>query len=615
MFDRMGVAFHEKSGGIGSENMPWGGVRDLLDRFLWRFFHLNRASDLYSQLLRDDGEGHVVSKILHRLNAVFQVSEPDTARIPSSGPLIVTANHPFGAVEGLVLGSILLSVRPDVKLMGNSILKHVNIPEFRNTFIFVDPFGTKDSIRTNLRALREAIQWVRNGGALGIFPAGEVSHFQLRKRRISDPEWNDTVARIVKGTKASVVPVFFEGSNSGLFQMAGLLHPRMRTLMLAREMFNKSNRTIRVRVGRRIPHDKLAGFRDSEAMTQYLRMRTYMLENRGDGDSEKKRIDREGKSRRVPAYPAVAQPFKPDLLPGEVAALPLDQKLVDTKEFSVFYAENFQIPLLLCEIGRLREITFREDGEGTGRPIDLDVFDRYYTHLFLWHNETKRLAGGYRIGLTDRLPDMDGNPGLYTRTLFHYETEFFGRIDPAMELGRAFVCREYQKSYQPLMLLWKGIGRFVAARPQYRILFGPVSINSDYHSVSRDLIVAFSRTNEHTELARLVRGTNPVRLNPLTGSRLREASGLIWDIHDLSELISDIERDRKGIPILLKHYMKLGGKFLGFSTDRNFSDVVDALVMVDLTQVGSATLGRYMGEEGAESFLRFHNRGILADCA
>ncbi len=171
-----------------------------------------------------------------------------------------------------------------------------------------------------------------------------------------------------------------------------------------------------------------------------------------------------------------------------------------------------------------------------------------------------------------------------------------------MELGRAFVCKEYQKSYQPLMLLWKGIGRFVAARPQYRILFGPVSINSDYHSVSRDLIVAFSRTNQHTELARLVRGANPVRLNPLTGSRLREASGLIWDIHDLSELISDIERDRKGIPILLKHYMKLGGKFLGFSTDRNFSDVVDALVMVDLTQVGSATLGRYMGEEGAESF-------------
>ncbi len=612
----MCLEFRNRSESLDRWDARQGGISDLFERLLWRFFHLDHASDLYSQLLRDDGDGHIVSRALRRMNIRFNVSGPDSVRIPGTGPLIVTANHPFGAVEGLILASILFSVRPDVKLMGNSVLKHVNLAGFRDTFIFIDPFGRKDSLRANVRPLREAVEWVKNGGALGIFPAGEVSHFQVGKRCITDPEWNDTVARMVLKTGASVVPVFFEGSNSALFQMAGLLHRRIRTLMLIRELFNKSNRTIRVRVGRLVPHEKLTAFTDSRAMTRYLRLRTYMLEKCEEGKAARKEPCSDVRPGGVRACIPIAQPYKTELLPREVDALPPEQRLVRTKEFSVFYAESIQIPLLLREIGRLREITFRESGEGTGRPIDLDLFDRYYVHLFLWHHESKQVAGGYRIGLTDRQAlVMRRQAGLYTRTLFRYGAGFLAGISPALELGRSFVRKEYQKTYQPLLLLWKGIGRYVAARPRYKILFGPVSINSDYRAVSRDLIVAFSKANEHPELARLVRGANPVRPNPMKGRGFEAAGSLIPDVHDLSELISDMEEDGKGVPVLLKHYLKLGGKFLAFSTDPNFSNVVDALVMVDLTRVEPAILTRYMGVDAAEFFLRFHNQGALARCA
>lgn len=591
------------------------GIPPLLERALWRLFRFDRVSGLYARLLEDHGDVHFISKALLHLNITCRMSDWDRSKIPAKGPLIVTANHPFGAVEGLILGSMLLSIRPDVKLMGNSILKHINVPEFLNTFIFVDPFRRKSSLRTNIRPLRQAVQWVRDGGALGIFPAGEVSHFHLGKGRVTDPAWNDTVAGIVNGAQASVVPVFFEGRNSWLFQAAGMLHPRMRTLMLAREIFKKEGTEIRVKVGKRIPYEKLAALPDRKAMTRYLRLRTYLLENR----KEDKAPPRHGQEatgllpRR--GYPSVAQPICLERIPRYVDALPPQQMLVSAGEFSVFYAESDQIPLLLREIGRLREITFRQSGEGSGRPIDLDRFDRYYTHLFLWDNAAGQVAGAYRIGLTDRVLERYGNAGLYTRTLFRYKTLLLDRIGPALELGRSFVRREYQKSYQPLLLLWKGIGRFVAARPQYKVLFGPVSISSEYHSVSRDLIIEFSKSNRHREYARLVRGAHPVRCNPVRHVRLKAACRMIADIQDLSELVSDIERDRKGIPILLKHYLNLGGRFLGFSRDRDFSNVVDGLVMVDLTRVDSAVLRRYMGDDGAASFLAFHNAGLLTQCA
>jgi putative hemolysin len=584
-------------------------LRPVIDRTL--------RLDRMKEVCRDfsaSGQGRGAEETaLELLNVRYRVSDPDRARIPEKGPLVVVANHPFGAVEGLILGALLRSVRSDVKLMVNHILKHLDLPGLKETYIYVDPFGAEDSSRKNIGPLREALHWVRSGGVLAVFPAGEVSHLNLRRRCITDPPWSGTVARIIRRTGAQVLPVYFNGKNSLVFQLLGLFHPRARTLMLLREVFNKCHSTIEVRVGKPIPGERSAEFAEDRELLEYLRMRTYLLKSRKASlraPSPLLRPRRPG-TRQEP----IANPVDPEILQGELASLPRESMLVETGRFCVFSARASQIPRVMHEIGRLREITFRDANEGTGRSVDLDSFDGHYLQLFLWSKEHREVVGGYRLGLADRICELRGKRGLYTSTLFDYRSELLDRINPAIELGRSFVRPEYQKSYQPLMLLWKGIGALLVANPQYRTLFGPVSINNSYHAVSRQLIVAYSRKNPPTELSRLVRGRHPIRRRKSGGRELLAACTLLHDIQDLSELVSDIEKDQKGIPILLKHYMKLGGEILAFSVDPNFSDVLDGLILVNLDKTDLRVLERYMGREGATAFLRYPSGQAELECA
>jgi putative hemolysin len=283
-------------------------------------------------------------------------------------------------------------------------------------------------------------------------------------------------------------------------------------------------------------------------------------------------------------------------------------------------AQAHQIPNLMKEIGRLREITFRMAGEGTGKACDNDRFDSHYVHLFLWDGDRHEVAGGYRLGLTDEILMRHGKRGLYSRTLFQYGCRFLDRINPAIELGRSFVSPKYQRSYQPLMLLWKGIGVFVSRNPHYRMLFGPVSITSDYHAISRDLIVAYlKRYKKRTDLARFVKARNPLREDSLGARELKLALQHLdqgtGDMKDLSEMVSEMEAGQKGIPILLKHYVNLGGEFLGFSIDPDFRNAIDALILVDLCRTDPRLLERYMGSGPATRFLRYHYDKCLAQCA
>lgn len=406
-----------------------------------------------------------------------------------------------------------------------------------------------------------------------------------------------------------MLPMYFEGRNSALFHAAGLIHPWMRSALLPREMLNKQDRCIRVRIARPIPYEKLEGLSQEEIIA-HVRFRTYLLQNRKDDDHRVRRLPA---SKRGPILEPIVAPRPTSILTAEVRALTPGHVLVDTGRFTVFSALAHQIPNILHEIGRLREITFREAGEGTRKSIDRDRFDEYYTHLFLWNKEREELVGAYRLGLTDRILPEQGAEGLYTRTLFEYGVEFLDRIHPAVEVGRSFVRREYQKDYHPLMLLWKGIGHFLVERPRYRNLFGPVSINNDYHSISRQLIVAFSRNTGTTGLARMVRGKNPPRIPHRRGEARNVVSILAPNLDDLSHLIEDIEGNQKGIPILLKHYMKLGGELLGSSVDHHFSDALDVLILVDLARTNPRVLERYMGKTGSRSFLMHHGAAPMHD--
>lgn len=303
-----------------------------------------------------------------------------------------------------------------------------------------------------------------------------------------------------------------------------------------------------------------------------------------------------------PAIPA-------SLLKAEVDALPANQHLVTSGKFSVHYARAGQFPGCLQEIGRLRELTFRAAGEGTGKDADVDLFDAYYLHLFVWNTQAETIVGAYRMGLADEIVSRYGRRGLYTQSLFRYGDRVMQAMNPAIELGRSFVRAEYQRSFAPLMLLWRGIGQFIVQHPQYAMLFGAVSISNDYEPASRRLIVDYlSANNIEENLAPHVRPRRPFRSRRTATFDSAEFAALN-DIEDVSRMVRKIERDSKGVPILLKQYLKLGGRLLAFSADEKFNNALDGLIMVDLRASDPRVLARYMGEEGAAAFLSYHNTG------
>ena len=558
--------------------------------------------ELYDRV-RSAPDGFRLETLLTEMQVDLQLPPADLARIPAKGPLVAVANHPLGVLDGAALGAILSRVRPDVRVMTNSLLE--GIPELRDHCFFVDPFHSPKSAERNLKALKQALEWLRGGGALAVFPAGEVSQFQVGQGQVSDPAWNTVAARLIRRTGATALPVYFCGHNSMTFQLLGLIHPRLRTLVLMQEFLNQRGKKLEVRIGTSIPSDLVAGIETDREATEYLRLRTYLLSYRG-----KKELSLPTKMRAVlpkKAQETVTDAVPPRLVAHDVAALPSSQLLAENGEFAVYAARAPQIPHLIEELGRLREITFRAAGEGTGKASDLDQFDAYYWHIVLWNKEKQELVGAYRAGNTDEIIRAYGVKGLYTHTVFRYDERLFMKIGSALELGRSFIRAEYQRQYAPLLLLWKGIARFVAASPQTPLLFGAVSISNEYSRLSRELIVRyFESRDDGREFAELVQPRTPFRTPRLRRWDCRTLCDALHNLDELGEPISDVEEDGKGVPILIRQYDKLGGKLVGFNLDRKFSDVVDGLVIVDLRQTDGTVLERYMGKDGYANFRRFH---------
>jgi len=584
-------------------HLPGRGMAQIANRFLGNVFQLNRLTNVYEGIQEDSGSRPFVDRALDALGVSYNIVHGKRDDIPREGPLLVVANHPFGAIEGLVLLSLLADIRPDVKLMATRMLS--GIPELEKHMILVDPFGGSGAAATNMAPVRQSLRWLKNGGVLGMFPAGEVAHLDLGRRRICESEWHETVARLMRHSGAAVLPVFFDGANGPLFQMAGLIHPRLRTAMLAREMVNKSGSRLKVSIGRVLAPERLEGISDDTELTRYLRMRVQWL---GAARVASRRWQVQGTWGRsgVPVATAVAT----DGLVGEVARLPPEQKLVEAGDYAVYIAGITQLPSVFREIAQLREVTFRGVGEGTGRAADMDPFDRFYQHLFVWNLRKSEVVGAYRLGLTDKILPQCGLGGLYTRTLFKYDWDLIGALNPAIEIGRSFVRKEYQRKHLPLLLLWRGIAAFVAKNPKYRNLFGTVSMSNSYNEASRQLVAHFFAQEISSGQGRQsVSPRNPIKMK---GSPVRDGRGLacrIPDFDTLSEMVSEIEPDGKGIPVLMRQYMKLGGRVLACNVDPKFNKVLDALMVVDLSQTDSRLLELYMGAQTA-GYLRHH--GVVA---
>jgi putative hemolysin len=602
-----------------------------------KFIPVQKVRDLYHRVQRSS-DGFGFENLLAEMRVKLRVESADIARIPSTGAVVVLANHPFGMLDGAMLAALLTRVRPDVKVMTNYLLR--DVPELARHCIFVDPFQSENATRssgidTNRRALREALAWLQHGGMLAVFPAGEVSQWQFPQGEIADPTWNDTVVRLIRRTGAAALPVYFCGRNSVSFHLFGMIHPRLRTAFLLQEFIQQVGRTVEVRVGSEIPGESVAGIADDREAIEYLRWRTYLLAKRTGAKKSWQIAVRSKLSEKVQQPLAPAEPA--EIIADELNRLAADRCLVENADLAVYLAKANETPRMLQEIGRLREVTFRRAGEGTGKQRDLDRFDRYYWHVLLWHKTKRELVGAYRAGNTAEILAERGLNGLYTSTLFRYDARLFEKLGPALELGRSFVRPEYQRQYAPLLLLWKGIARLLAVHTDTPILFGAVSISNDYSKASREMIYRFFEARmRDDELAGSIESAKiepakiesakiePEKIEPekierkmIAPRRAFRPAGLrpwdcramcaaLRDLEQLSQPITDVEPDGKGLPILLRQYAKIGGKLLGFNVDRKFSNVLDGLMVVDLRKTEPAVLERYMGREAAMAFRRRH---------
>ncbi len=575
-----------------SAGAPRSGGRTSPTNLLEKLIGVDALRDLYARA-RLRGDLSFFDSVLAELEIKIRISDSDLARIPTSGPLIVCANHPFGILDGIALGATILRAREDVRILTNLLLR--DIAELEQYCLWIDPFesdGTQNAV-----SIRRALRWLKQGGAIATFPAGEVSHWNFRDRSVADPAWNNTPVRLARMTGASIVPVHFAGQNSLIFQGLGCLHPRLRTLRLPGELMNKAGREVTLRVGRAIHADEFAKFTDDDDATARLRVRCEVLSTRTSAGT--------GSVASQPPAP-IAAPQPREQVANEIQTLIRTSTLAENEEFVVVSARAVNIPSTLKELGRAREIAFRAEGEGSGQAVDLDEFDRYYSHLLLWDKRNHVLAGGYRIGSTQEILPRYGAAGLYTSTLFRYDQRFFHTMGAGLELGRSFILPEYQRRFAPLLLLWRGIAQFAAQHPDAPVLFGAVSVSAEYSRASRELIVRYFDECKPAELAELVRPRCPMRVGTVDQRRAAMLTSGLGDASALARLIGDIEPDSKSIPILLTQYLKLGGRVLAFNLDRKFSDVVDGLIYVDLRQTSDRVLSRYMSRDSLVRFRRFH---------
>ncbi|MBV9621012.1 MAG: lysophospholipid acyltransferase family protein [Gammaproteobacteria bacterium] len=517
---------------------------------------------------------------LARLQVSLELREEDLAHIPAQGAAVITANHPYGALDGLAAIEIIGRRRRDLRVLANRELTALS--GLGALMIPVDPFGGAAATRANLSGLRRALRWLSGGGVLLAFPAGEVSAFEVRTLQVSDRAWSAGLARLVRLSGAAVVPMHLAGGNSPLFHLAGLLHPRLRTLLLAHELGNKLGARVGVRIGTPLPLARSGACRDDAALALQLRLRTHLLASAVPPAAH-------GPPRSAAGAPLAAA-VEPAALQAEIEALPQESLLLSAGAQRVYCAPATALPGVLRELGRLRERSFRAAGEGTGAASDLDAFDAHYEHLFLWNEATRELVGAYRLAQIAEVLRRYGREGLYTATLFEYHELFFRLLGPALELGRSFVRPEYQKSFAPLQLLWRGIGEYLGRHPRCCKLLGAVSISNDYQPLSRQLLVSFLRERRFDALApALVRPRAPFPRQASLRSLARAG-----DLGSLSGLIAGLEPDGKGAPVLLRQYLKLGARALGFSVDARFGDALDCLMLVDLRRTAPRLLRPYL---------------------
>jgi putative hemolysin len=552
-------------------------VNRILLKLLDKILAIHQLDDLYTKHnLHGLDKTTFAKSLLNGLNLQLDGIHQLQQSIPKTGPVVLASNHPFGGIEGVILAWAIEQVRPDIKVMANQGLKI--FPELEDYFIFTNPLSENDP--KNAPSIRACLGHVKKGGALLIFPAGRVSYYHSDTQRIADHDWNRLVAMLTNRAKAQYVPIFIGGQNSKLFYQLGRIYYRLRMLRLPRELVNKQDQRIALTTGVPVQAKYLSEVDDLGVQTELMRAITYLLDPAYSQDWPADTV--------VKMQP-IAEPTSEQSILAEVAALPVEQHLLDHKDLAVYFGFQHQMPNTVHEIARLREIVFREHNEGSGEPIDTDKFDATYTHLFVMKKETGQIIGAYRMGQTDKLL-ADGNlDNLYLNRMFNFGSDFVNRQQPCLEMGRSFLIPEYQKSFLGLFILWRGIGAFVCKYPQYKVLYGTVSISKLYDIRSAGIIEKATVTPTNKVVAHK---PFAYEFNPEFND-FAQHHGLK---NMVTPLLKSLEPDGKDVPILLKHYQKMGAVFHCLGIDAQFNDTPGLLLTVELPKSPEKLLKLYLGD-------------------
>ena len=550
-----------------------------LAALLMELMKINQVNELFAQAQPKQGPDFV-DAILAGCGIDIDFDQSELKNIPTTGSFIAIANHPYGGIEGMVLLKILCMVRPDAKLMANFLLK--KIPNLSDYFIGVNPFENVEH-SSSISGLKNTLELLAKGTPIGIFPAGEVSTFKVDKKQVTDRMWHPVVGKIIAKAKVPVVPIYFHGNNGLLFNLLSLIHPALRTAKLPSELFNKQGHTIKLRIGKPIKIEDIPEYNNSTKLLNYLRARTYAL---GTGLEEEKKIFNPRNLFKIKKLPKpIVNEISSMVLANEIEPLREDYRVWVEKNYEVFIAPTALIPNVIREIGRLREITFREIGEGTNKATDLDEYDIYYHHLFIWDVDAKMIVGAYRLGLGDEIFYSIGKNGFYISELFKIKSQFTPVLKKSIELGRSWIRKEYQQKPLPLFLLWKGILKYLIDNPRYRYLIGPVSISNSFSKFSKSLIVDYINRNHFDhEMAQYVRPRKKFKV---------DLASIDTDIlmagedtfKGLDNLLSEVETSNMKVPVLLRQYIGLNAKIICFNIDPKFADCLDGFLVLDLEKV------------------------------
>lgn len=539
---------------------------------------LNKIYDTYSYL---DGLDFI-NAVLNELCISIEISDADKKKIPTNTPFIAIGNHPLGGIDGLIMLKILLEHHLESMILANFLLK--KIKPIAGHICPVNPFENRKHVFQSTGGIRSALNHLKAGIPLGIFPAGEVSKkSNFLNGKITDKTWDKSALKLIKKANVPVIPMYFNAQNSQIFYFMAGIHQNFRTAGLPGEVLKTKNKTIQVRIGSPIDAPTLQKFDDIDSfgdmLRQQLEVLTFFKKRR------KKIINLEHyKFKKVQqiAHSIPKETIKTTIQKMEKAG----DLLFSSGDYKIFFTKIDNKPELLHEIGRLREITFRSEGEGTMKSIDSDHYDLFYHHLILWDDQNKAIAGAYRLGLGNEIYKKRGISGFYIHELFHLQGAMHDVMPQSIEMGRSFITKEYQQKPTPLYLLWKGIMMVTTLHPSHKYLIGAASISNEFSDCSKAMM---SQYLEHHFLDQNLSHYVAPKKNYKYQFNIKQkqvfADIIQKDLSDLDKLICNIEPDGKKIPVLIKKYLKQNAAVLGINVDPSFNNAIDVLMYIEISKM------------------------------